>query len=251
MAGVRGQARNAFKVEIRSDVRRLQAHARAMEELVPAALTTSLVNVVLAGIEQAEKNGIVRGSENPSGKPGTWFSKPVPGADHHPGLPTKQDIEDGHVTWEYIRNEKGHIIDRKPIMNSTPGNYLFRDKVVSRTGDLFDDFSFDGEPDIEQGRLDPSILRDRYHFESNLGGMTLSAIGGEALLRTTPTRQGQKIATLEKRRADNGRMQPRYWIRRNLQSVTRRWSTAFKAEMRKAEKEAKKAADRAARKASR
>lgn len=198
-----------------------------------------MTNIALAGVRQAELNGLIRGHENPSKKSGSWYSIPVPGADHRQALPTLHDIKTGAAKITYKRNEKGHIKGRTVERSARSENYLFRDKVVSRTGELYDDLSFANDPSVSGGTV---RLAEAFHLESGLGGLEIASMGWTVLVRTTPSQEGQKLAVLEKRRADNGRLQPRYFLRRNLQSVARRYSTTFKREMAAAERAARKAA---------
>lgn len=244
MAGVRGEARN-LKVDLKGNAREVLAFTRAMGQLTPAALTTSVVNIVLKGLQQAAESGIVYGYENPSGVSGTWYEIPVPGADHKPAFPTLYDVRNKAAYVHLIRNEKGQIIDRKMSTEGakeTRENYLFRDKWVSRTGDLRDKLDMRwGEQHVD----DSTWKVDGTHASillKSFDGLVISGQNGEALLQTTPDKHGEKIATLEKRKADDGKLQPRYVIRRNLQSVSRRWSTAMKSELKRAEKLAAKAA---------
>lgn len=241
MASGRGAARNAFRVDLKSNAREVLAYTREMGQLMPGVLTTHLANITLAGLRQAELNGIVRGNENLAKKHGSWYSKPAPGADHQPALPTLHDLRTGSAKMTYIRDAKGHIKGRKAEHTGRADNYLFRDKVVSRTGRLDDMFEFDWNAKfkVDQWKLQGS---HEYVFLKNLDGATISAMGSTVLFRTTPDEPGQKIAFLERSRADRGRLQPRYFIRRNLQSVARRYSTTFKREMAAAERLARKAA---------
>lgn len=255
MAGVRGESRN-LKVDLKSNAREVVAWSREMGKLTPDALTTSVVNIMLAGMTQVSQSGIVRGFENDPPKGGTWFSRPVPGADHKPSKATAFDVREGQATYTYIRNEKGHIKDRKITRKETSSYYLFRDKWVSRTGQLDDWFLFDwGQTSLDRQWTNGSGGTGLQHLDGIHGvvfleaydGMKIAGRDGVALFQTTPDDKGEKVAFLERSRANNGELQPRYVIRRGVQSVSRRWSTSFRSEMKRAEKLAAKAAKAASR----
>jgi len=228
-------AGKSFKVDVKSNALQVLAVTRENGKLLPAALAAALTNLALAGIEQAELNGIVRGHENP--KKDSWFALPIPGATDPTAKPTAFDFKNHAVKMSnFVRDSKGHILGRTVERSGPQFGYLFRDKVVSRTGEYYDDMSFENDPSVRGTQLDPAMLREQFLLSSNLGGLEISAIGSEVLLRTTATNEGNKIATLEKRGTQSGRGRPRYIIRRALQSVTKRYSTTMKKEMAKAAK---------------
>lgn len=244
MAGVRGAARNA-KVDLKSNAREVIAWTREMGALTPAALTTSVVNIVLKGLQQAYESGLVQGYENPSKKSGSWYEIPVPGADHRMSAPTLYDMRSASASIVYKRDEKGHILDREATQFGPMRAYLFRDKWVSRTGNLRDLLYMDwGEQHVDETQWKVSGTHESILLQG-ADGISIAGRDGVALIQTTPDKWGYKIAALERARADRGNLQPRYVIRRNLQSVSRRWSTTFKSEMKRAEKLADKAAQRA------
>jgi len=252
---VRGAGRTS-KVDLKSNAREVVAWSREMGKLTPDALTTSVVNIMLAGMTQVSQSGIVRGHENTPRKGGTWFSNPVPGADHKTSLATAYDVREGDAKYVYIRDKKGHILNRQVVRKETSSYYLFRDKWVSRTGELDDWFLFNwGQMHLDEqwkngsgtglqhlGGIHGVVFLEAYE------GMKIAGRDGVALFQTTSDDKGAKVAFLERARANSGELQPRYVIRRSLQAVSRRWSTSFRSEMKRAQKLADKAAKAAARK---
>lgn len=232
-------AAGKFKAEVRSNARQVLAVTRENGKLLPAALVAAMTNVALAGVEQANKNGIVTGHE---GKEGSWWAEPIAGATDPTALPTRWDSKNGQAGYVYTRNAKGHILDRKLVREATANAaYLFRDRVVSRTGEFADDLDFDLAPGVRGMQLDGATLREEYLLESNLGGLKIAAVGSEVLLMTSSSDEGNKVAVLEKRGTRNGKGPPRYIIRRALKSVANRYSTAMRKELALAAKLAAKA----------
>lgn len=229
-----------FKFDVKSNAKSVLAWTREYGRLLPAAQAAALVNLLLGAVEQADQTGIVMGHE--TGKDESWYAIPVAGADHPTAKPTAYDFKHGAAKiTSYVRNAKGQILDRRVERLGTQSSYLFKDKVVSRTGELHDDMSFDMEGDVQGYQLDAEALREAYLMKSNLGGMEIVADDGGAILRTTATNDGQKVATLEKRGIQSGKGRPRYIIRKALISVSKRYSTSMRKELAKAAKLAEKA----------
>lgn len=221
MAGAAG----SIKVDIRSNGAKVLAATRNLRDKLPAAQTEALVNLALLAVKMADLN-LVRGHENPSGKAGSWHSIPVPGAHYPLAKPSLDDTRNKRVKYSYTRDAKGHILDRKvEVISERAAMYLFRDKLVSRTGDLAADFSFDGEPGVRNMQLDAGAARAQYRLESGLGGLEIAGMDGQVLLRTTATKEGRKMSVLEKRGAQNGKDRPRYLLRRGLRSASTRYTT--------------------------
>lgn len=236
MASASGRTR----IDIKSNANQVLAATREHGRLLPVALTSSLVNIALAAVEQAEKTGIVKGHENPEGKKGSWYAMPVPGAVDMTSRPTRFDLQNGQAKFQYTRNAKGHILSRTAVRTGDQSQrYLFRDKVVSRTGEFFDDMNFDASPGVRNMQLDPGKLRADYLLESNLGGLQIAAQGNQVLIRSTSSTEGIKMALLEKRGINNGQGRPRYLLRRGLRSVTNRYSTFMRKALAKIEAQAK------------
>lgn len=231
-----------FKVDLKSNGRAVLAATRENGRLIPAAAAAALVNILLAATEQAHRNGVVQGHE---GEGGFWRIQPIPGSDHATTLPTAHDVRSNTARYVYTRNAKGHILSRKAERKAVPANYLFKDKIVSRSGGFDSDLSFDMEAGVREFDLDPNVVRENFLLESNLGGLQIIADGDGAILRSTSTSDGQKMATLEKRGIQNGKGRPRYILRRAIQGVNNRWSTLMRKELAKAAKLAEQAKQRA------
>lgn len=235
-------AAGKFKLDVKSNAQSVLAFTREVGRLLPAAQCASLVNIALGVVHQVDLNSIVLGQ---STRDDSWYAMPIPGADHPTAKPTANDFKSRTVVASgYTRNAKGQILSRTVQRVGPQLNYLFKDKVVSRTGELHDDLSFDMEAHVLEFQLDPQIVRDNFFLESNLGGLQIAAQGPQVILKTTNTNDGQKIATLEKRGIQSGTGRPRYMFRKALISATKRYSTAMAKELAKAEKLGKAAAAR-------
>lgn len=235
-------AGKVLKIDLRSNARSVLAQTREHGRLIPAASAAVLVNLLLGSVERARRNSVVQGGR--ASKDDSWFATPVVGADHPTARPTAHDIQTKTAKYEYTRDAKGHILARKPVRVGTPANYLFKDRVVSRTGEFEDDLSFDMEAGVREYDLDPNVIRENFLLESNLGGLRIVADGDGAMLLSSGDNDGQKMATLEKRGIRAGQGKPRYILRRAIQGEAKRWSTLMRKELAKAEREAAKAAER-------
>jgi hypothetical protein len=219
------KAAGNMRLAIRSNGDQVLAATLKMRDQLPAAQTAALTNLALAAVDLADTY-LVRGHENPSGKSGSWYSVPVPGAHYTLSKPSSSDVREKRVVTTYTRDAKGRILDRKfQVLSERAAMYLFRDKMVSRTGDLAEDMSFDNDPLVRNMQLDAGAARTQYLLESGLGGLEIAAINGQVLLRTTATKEGRKMSVLEKRGAENGKGRPRYPLRRGLRSASTRYTT--------------------------
>lgn len=218
-------AAKSLRAAIKSNGNQVLAATLHRRDQLDAALTAALTNVALAAVEVAD-TFVVRGHENPSGKAGSWHSVPVPGAHYPLAKPSYDDTRNKRVSATYTRNAKGHILATKvEVISARAAMYLFRDKIVSRTGSLRADMTFDGEPGVRNMQLDGAAAREQYLLESAEGGLEIAAIDGQVLIRTTDTKEGRKMSILEKRGAENGKGRPRYPLRRGLRSASTRYTT--------------------------
>jgi hypothetical protein len=218
-------AAGSIRAAIKSNGDQVLAATLHRRDQLSAVQTAALVNIALAAVQVAD-TFVVRGHENPSGKAGSWHSVPVPGAHYPLAKPSLSDMRNRRVAYTYTRDAKGHILDRKvEVLSARAAMYLFRDKLVSRTGDLAMDMSFDGEPGVRNMQLDGAAAREQYMLESWLGGLEIAALNGQVILRTTDSKEGRKMSVLEKRGAENGKGRPRYGLRRGLRSASTRYTT--------------------------
>lgn len=233
-------AAGKYKLDVKSSAKSVAAYIREYGRLLPAAQCASLVNLVLGTVDEVSRSGVVTGQP---ANDDSWYAKPIPGADHPTARPTKHDFQTRAVkAVGFVRNAKGHILSRTVQRVGPQLSYLFKDRVVSRTGALHNDLSFDFETHVQGFQLDPNVVRDNFFLESNLGGLQIAAQGNQVILKTTGTNDGAKIATLEKRGIQSGSGRPRYMFRKALISNTKRFSTGMKKELAKADKLAKAAA---------
>lgn len=235
-------AAGKYKLDVKSNAKSVTAYIREYGRLLPAAQCASLVNLALGTVDQVDRNSIVMGQP---ANDNSWYAMPISGADHPTAKPTKHDFQVRTVkAVGFQRNAKGQILSRTVQRVGPQLNYLFKDRVVSRTGALHNDLSFDFESHVQGFQLDPSVVRDNFFLESNLGGLQIAAQGNQVILKTTSTNDGAKITTLEKRGIQSGSGRPRYMFRKALISNTKRFSTGMKKELVKADKLAKAAAAR-------
>lgn len=233
----------ALKIDYRSNAKAVLAQTREFGRLIPAASAAVLVNLLLGSVERARRSSLVQGGR--AAKDDSWYATPIAGADHPTAKPTAEDFRARTVkATSYVRNAKGQILSRKVERVGPQLNYLFKDKVVSRTGEFEDDLSFDMEAGVREYDLDPNVIRDNFLLESNLGGLRIVADGDGAMLLSSADDDGQKMATLEKRGIQSGKGKPRYILRRAIQGESRRWSTLMRKELAKAEKLAAQAKER-------
>ena len=236
-------AGKVLKIDLRSNARAALAQTREHGRLIPAASAAVLVNLLLGSVERARRNSVVQGDR--AAKDDSWYATPIAGADHPTAKPTAADFKARTVrATAYQRNAKGQILSRTVERVGPQLNYLFKDRVVSRTGEFEDDLSFDMEAGVREYDLDPNVIRENFLLESNLGGLQIVADGDGAMLMSTVGDDGQKMATLEKRGIRSGQGKPRYILRRAIQGEAKRWSTLMRKELAKAEREAARAAER-------